>query len=76
MDFTNRSAPAQQNHDAEPVAAAQGINVKRPVSSGGKQQAEGKWTRIGVVGSLVAVVILIVAVIVLVLRQPIMNQAT
>jgi hypothetical protein len=65
MDFTNRSAPAQ-HHEVEPLA--QGINVKRPASNN-KQPGDGKWTRIGVVGSLVAVVILIVAVIVLVMAN-------
>jgi hypothetical protein len=65
MDFTNRSAPAQQHHEADPVTApGPGINIKRPVST--RQSDDGRWSRIGVVASLIAVVILIVAVIILV----------
>ncbi len=67
MDFTNRSAPAQNQPEVDPVN--HGVNVKRSNSTSNRSSDGGKWSRIAVVAGIATVVILIVAMIVLVAAQ-------
>jgi hypothetical protein len=66
MDFTNRSAPTQ-NQDIEHIGAPtnSGVSGKRPNNSSNKL-SKTKWGSVGVLAALIAVVILIIALIVLV----------
>ena len=70
MDFTNRSAPAQNQSEVEP--SNHGVNVVKRNSSNStsnKGSDGGKWSRIAVVAGIATVVILIVALIVLLAAQ-------
>lgn len=63
MDFTNRSAPAQNQQDVEPTN--HNLNVKRPSSSNNRPTDRAKWGRLAVLFGIAAVAILIIALIVL-----------
>jgi len=78
MDFTNRSAPTQNQeieHNSAPGNS--GFDIKRPKNNKGNGSSDNsKWTRIGVVICFAAVVVLIIAVIALVASNNNNNNKT